>query len=93
MDAEGSTLRCGIPADKASREEACPGNLGNCRKGRYKRRGRSSAHRGELDPTLTTDIGDQRPRNREAQPIQNQQQNRRMCAETCDNTIKGTLDR
>ena len=93
MDAKGTTLRCGIPADKSPGEKACPGSLSNCWKGRYNRRGRSSARRGEFGPTLTTDIGNQRPRNGEAQPIENQQQNRHMCRKRCDNTIEDALDR
>jgi hypothetical protein len=92
MGPKGSTLRCSIPANETSREETCPGNLGNSWKGRDKRRRRSAARWRELGPTLTSDIGYQWPRNREAQPIENQQQNWRMCGERCDNTLEGTLD-
>ena len=93
MNGEGGPLRCGIPADKAPRQEARPRNLGNGWEGCYKRRGRSSTSRGQLGPAVTTDIGYQRSRNREAQPVENQQQNWRVRGQRCDNSIKGTLDR
>jgi hypothetical protein len=93
MHPKADTLRCGIPSHKAPREEACPGNFGNSWKSRYKRRGRSSACWAQLGPTLPPYIGDQRPRNRKAESIENQQQNRRMCGKRCDNTIEDTLDR
>ena len=70
MRRKGATLGCGIPSDKAPREQARPRNFGYSWKRRYKRRGRNSTRWGKLDPTLTTDIGDQRPRNRKAEPIE-----------------------
>ena len=92
MHPECVTLRRGIPSDKAPRQQACPGNFGYSWKRRYKRRRRSSPSWGELDPTLTRDIGDQRPRNGKAEPVENQQQNRRICGKGRNNAIEDTLD-
>jgi hypothetical protein len=93
MRPKGGTLRRGIPAGKTPRKEACPGHLGDSGKRCHKRRRRSSADWRQLGPTLTPNIGDERARNGEAKPIENQQQNRCVCSKRCDNAVEGVLYR